>query len=279
MATYVPPTVLTSPARKKRLLSLFRGNFAFGETDSTLTDELIHDLGTLAFERERIELVGIGTNVDRKDALLVNLKANLCETITHNFKLSPHEQYAVDGIAGLGKTTMLDKYGSPSGTDLQDLRDHPVYGVLCGLSEDNLYYRLKARQQLSRGRWLIDRSNHLAPTVYAAYARKAMFLYLDQQQQDFIIDEPYQTFVLKPNVPLVEVASRIATRGKMDREVPLAYTVLTYSMFNIAAYCYNIPIVPYDAFVRELEAVVSKTIEVDRVPKTTEVDGGTTSHE
>lgn len=245
--------------RLNKLKETFLGNFVFGPEDEHLKSIPIHDLGSIEFNGQCIDLIGIGSDLNQRDRLLVNLQGNLCETPVENFELDPNKRYAIEGVAGLGKSTLIKKLAKPVGTDLQELRDNPKHGVLMGQCEDNLYYRLKARTQLSKDAWLIDRSNYLAATVYGGYIRKSLFVYLDKDQIDFITDEPYETLVLLPDVMLETVAQRIKNRNKMDRDVPFDYTVLTFSLFNIVAFAYGLPLVKADDFERQCKKLQYKT--------------------
>lgn len=241
--------------REQELARLFRERFPFGDVDPRILQAPLHDLGRLSFDNHFVELVGVGNNLDKVQELKVNLRANVCGTPTLNFVYEP-KAYSIEGIAGMGKTTLIQKLQGPSSTggDLEELRADPVVGLLTGLTEDHLYFRHKARCEISLTQRLMDRSNWVAPTVYSAYAYGALFVYLDRAQQDFILNEPSEAVILLPDVPLDTVAERIRARGKMDQHVPLAYTVLTHAMFNVVGFTYGLQCVP----IRDFEAAAAR---------------------
>lgn len=152
-------------------------------------------------------------------------------------------RYAIEGPAGIGKTTMLGRY---AGGDLTELRKSP-FALLAGTTDDFAYFRVATRlfsayQKLSFDPPFIDRSDWMAPLVYNAYYNGYLFLFADDDVRDFIKHiTPYEVIHIDdPDLTDEQLHARILKRGGMDYSCPLEYTAITRTMFALTANHYGL---------------------------------------
>lgn len=143
---------------------------------------------------------------------------------------------AVEGPAGIGKTTMLGPY---AGSDLTEIRQSP-FGLLTGHGDEFSMARRVLRRIQSRGN-IIDRSEWLASTVYASYARRVMFLFAEPLKTFLKLASPHRVVVVdNPKLSTLDLHNRIIARGGPDKHEPPCYTEVTRLFFSLAAKHYEL---------------------------------------
>lgn len=208
----------------------FTKMYAFGEEDPAIILAKIRVVGELTFGNETWQVV----KVRSFDGELMS---------PGKIKALP-QGFAIEGPAGIGKTTILQQHGFDGG-DLCELRAGP-FGLLAHQEGCGPYYSSILRQSKLP---IVDRSDWMASLVYTAYSTHIMWLYDDSHLINFLSQGMGRTTLLVDDLTLSNKAlhSRIINRGGFDAHTDLSYTAITRSLFHIAARHYHIPIITLDA--------------------------------
>ena len=206
--------------------NIFHNKYVFGANDPALS-------------RDKIELVIAHTiRLGDRCWYVVRVRSKNPPIIQHKPVSLRETRYALEGPAGLGKSTLLGRW---AGGDLAELRKGP-YHLLCGMTEEFANHRRYLRASAAGSAPIVDRDDWLSSTVYCAYYTGAMFLYDDPHLVLFPrLSSDYDTIVVDdPNLTDEALHQRIVERGSFDSHMPLSYTTITRIFFKLAAKHYNL---------------------------------------
>jgi hypothetical protein len=203
--------------------------YAFGESDPAIQNATLKFHSRLSSHNTHCAVYHVGRDPEYAGPIPNMKPPSSCPDRVH---------YALEGAAGIGKTTML---GRQAGGDLNELRRGP-WGLLAGTTDDFAYFRLAARIMMAGDNQLQDRSDWMASLIYNAYYRGFIFLFEDQDLRDFVKNiTPYEILVIDdPEISDSQLHARIIARGGMDSGMDEDYTVITRRLFQLVAEHYNL---------------------------------------
>lgn len=216
---------------KQKILS----HYPFALESESLANTTCRHIGTLTKNGKTIEIVGM---TDHNYAT------------TGNVVIRQKQGIAIEGIAGVGKSTLLRSLIQPHDNchgDLQDQRNSP-FACLTGVKEEHSFCRQTLRARCWDKHSILDRSDWLAPMVYSAYAFGVFVLYENPHIIDWLLNMTDYDVVIMEDAALTDeqIHERITTRALMDKNVPLEYTILTRRLFKFAALHYGLPVLQPD---------------------------------
>lgn len=233
--------------------STFQSLFPFAERD-------------LNVQSHRVELSHLLTLGDDAWHVCLVYRGSSLSLDAPKLQRFPKMMLAVEGPAGVGKTTILDKYNCAGG-DMADLR-RGIYNVLVQGTQAMSYFWLALRMFETRGP-VIDRSDWLASTVYGAYNSRYLYLMADEPIKQLMVQAPPYRIVILDDEELSdeEIHERVQRRDGIDAATPLSYTTVTRELFRLCARHYGFDYVSPS----ELDQLIQSMLKSDTIDGPTEL--------